>query len=67
MTEPLATLLHGVVGDGLDCLFFSHVMPDFLTSHMRETILNSDLCEKLDFLPTCHHGERGLPWERRTR
>ena len=64
MTEPLDTLLHGVVGDGLDFLFFSHLMPDFLTNQRRETILNSDICEKLDFLPTapmakeaCHGGD----------
>jgi hypothetical protein len=61
MTEPLATLLHGVVGGGLACLFFSHLMPDFLTNKRRETILNSDICEKLGFLPTRHHGEKGLP------
>ncbi len=36
-------------------------MPDFLTSHRKEAILNSDICEKLDSQATYHHGERGLP------
>jgi hypothetical protein len=36
-------------------------MPDFLTSHRKETILNSDICEKLDFQLTCHYSARGLP------
>jgi len=36
-------------------------MPDFLTRHRKETILNSDICENLDFQLTCHYSARGLP------
>ena len=40
---------------------FGLLMLDILTSCRKEAILNSDICEKLDSLPTYHHGERGLP------